>query len=178
MKWFCQVVWSYFEIWIPTGYNIQMSIAMGTVIVLGLWALKELSSIAFPDFDQANGTKKGFKQLLKDLVGDAVVEKIEDILGMPVYTLWQTLKFISTGYKAVSAAFAAVSGGIGAVVDLVIRAVMAIIANWMFNQLAIPLIRYVGMATTSVVTNNNVKNTIRTQADLIFFNPSFSLLKT
>jgi hypothetical protein len=177
MKWFAQIIYHEWDVYIPIGFETKLSIAVSAIVVIGLWAVKTLTGSVFPDMD-TKGSKKGFKDLLKDLFKKGALEAggwtIDRVVGINITTLYNLVKGVAMGALAVDAIMAASTGGLSAAISAFLRVALAVIASYLFNEVGKGLIEYIIRALPTLVTSNP-KNTIRMNSNLVFFNNDFSL---
>jgi len=149
-----ELVWF---IWVPVGYtwklNTQASIIFGAIT-----AVMKLGALMLTD------GKIGFLTKLTKLVG-FTISGLDYFLNSVVYDILYAIFIVGT---AINIVLSAVSGGIASVIDIVLKVVVVIVGNVLFDWFGK---NFLVMGAENLENSNN---TVTVTSDLVFQGRSWS----
>jgi hypothetical protein len=166
MKWFCQVVWGSWDIYIPVGYEMQFSYWTGIVISVVIAAIAVTTSYMWI------ASKWTAIAEITAYVGDLVkVALAKSDVDVNIDGIMDAVSWYMLGQLAIDTVVISSTGGLGTPIVAGIKIALALLSHYLLNRVATPLANYM------LSTMNNDNNTIVMNSDLVFWGNSLSSYK-
>jgi hypothetical protein len=158
MKWFCQIIWGYYDVWIPSGYEMVLPWVAAGIVGVIIWGFARLTSDVF-------SKPAAFMMELTSFIGPLASKLLQ--LNITVDDLLAMIIGIVLVGTAISVAIAAFTLGVGTILDAIVRVMIGLLANYLLNRVGAPLVVNAGFAY------DRSHSYVKMQSDLIFWGNDF-----
>jgi hypothetical protein len=168
MKWFCQIIWGYYDVYVPSGYEIHFSISSAVLLSSLIYLVASMNIYS--------ATISGVVSALQLYLKSDIVQLLNEILGIDIYELANIILLFAIGSISVAVLVGAFTFGLGGVVMTIIDMLLGLLASYM-TRISNSLIDNAQKMVVDIIRGTSNKNTVRMNSDLIFWNNSFSTMR-